>query len=794
MLLKNYITTALRNISKQKIYSFVNIIGLSIGIAVSIIITLYVLHELSFDKHHENSKDIYRIVRSKNNESGYICTPPPLSNTLKQNVPEVKAICRILPTPDLLVKFNDNKFVEKNIYWVDKSILDVFTISLKYGKKKMVFNNPQNIIISEKIAVKFFGTENPLGKTLTLHNKFEFIVSGVYNDFPAASHFKMDFIIPIESYFKISGNDESKWSSNYCYTYLKLHPNAKIDLIEDKLSQIEKEYWPGYSNDNPQRILFLQPITKIHLFSHRRQEINPNNSIKSVISISFIGLLILIIAIINYINLANAKSVERYKEVSLRKVFGGKRIQLLLQFLGESVLITLISTIVAFIIVQLVLPYFNQFMERQIHLGIFKSPVVIILSLFLSIIIGILAGILPARIISRTNPIATLKGAKVFNNNKSRFSAKNFIVIFQYTAAIILIVLTFISAEQLNFIRKKDVGYNKKDIVVIKNIGNDFRKNYELIKTELLKYSEIDNVSTSNYLPNNVQGFTRPEWFLDHSGESLPIFYNEIGYNFLELYDIEILNGRAFSEDFSNDQNGAFIVNEEAVKLAGWKQPIGEKVDHWSGEKGEIIGVMKNFNSQSLHSDIEPLYFFLNPKIYSTVSIKLNPRANTNEILKKIEDIYLKYSPNYPFDYDFFENIFEQSYKADIKQAKSFIYFSFLSLFLTSLGLWGLSTYIVNKRTKELAIRKVLGAPVNNLIFVISKAYIYCLAIAILLAFPTAYFLSHKFLQQYAYRINIKPLIFILSIVLILLVSIITIIWKSIKVIKKSPVDSLMCE
>ena len=794
-MLKNYFKIAWRNILKHKGYSFINIFGLTVGITVFIVIALYVQHELSFDRYHENADSIYRVVRGENNDSetGYALTSPPIGSALNEEIPEIAGSGRIIKSRNLLISFEEKHFVENQIYWADNEIFNIFTIPFVRGNKGEALKNPSNIVISKEISEKYFGKENPMGKVLTLQGGETYTVSGVFQNFPSNSHFKMDIIAPIKTYFQLTGNDETKWTSNYVYTYVLLNKNTNLDAIEQKLGAFENKHFSQYFEDGVPRTFYLQPIKEIHLYSHRRQEIEANNDFSGVLIFLSSGILILFIASINYINLTTAKSAERIKEVGMRKVLGAKRGQLLHQFLGESLLMVLIATILSFGLTLLLLPMFNVLMKTDLTLDLLHNPQIIFGLVLTILTIGLLSGILPSRMITKVRPIDILNKIGFSKNSLGGPDFRNVLVVFQFSISILLIILTIIVYNQLDFIQKKDMGYEKEHIVTIKSFDTPVARNIETIKSELEKNPNILSVSTSYSLPHNIDSSTVPEWFCFSADNCGSVYYNEADYDFVDLFDIDIVEGRNFSKAYPSDKNGAFLINEVLAKAGIWDQAIGQEIDHWNGAKGKIVGVFKNFHSQSLHSTIAPLYIYLNEKNFSYISIRTG-KENTASSIAFIEDVFKKFSPDYPLQYSFFNEEFDQTYKLEQRQGKIFSYFSLIAIVLSCLGLFGLATYVAEKRKKEIGIRKVNGATIMQVLTLLNKDFIRWVALAYIIAVPISWYVMHRWLENFAYKTNISWWIFVLAGALTLMIAFLTVSWQSYRAASANPVKSLRTE
>ncbi len=785
---KNYLTIALRNIKKYKAYSFINVSGLAVGLAAFILIGLYVQYELSFDQYHENADRIYRVVRER-----YTFTPAPLGATLKEKFPEVEAATRIIQSTKMLISREQDHFLEETFYWAGPETFQIFTIPFIMGDPEIALKNPNSIVLSQKTAKKYFGNEDPLGKILTVNDRTDYMVTGVFHEMPANSHFVMDIIVPYADYFQIEGGDITHWGGNFSYTYLLLQEGINTALVESKIqSIIAIPLMKRYGVKKPySQAFFLQPVTEIHLHSHRQQEISVNNDVKTIILFSSIAFLILFIACINYMNLANARSIRRGKEVGMRKVVGAQRKQLILQFLGESVTMAVLALVFSVLIVLLTLPAFNNLVERPLNFNPVTNPQLILGLAFIVFFVGLFAGSYPAISVSGFKPITVLSG--VFTRSSKGKSLRNILVLFQFSITIILFVCTLAIKEQLILVKNIDVGYSKEQIITMSIRDHAVHENIGVIKTELLQNSDITAVLTSARLPNDIETFMSRYLNANKPDERITIYYNTVDYNFIDLYDIQIVEGRNFSKDFVSDENGVFLVNEAAVKAAGWDSPVGRLFTPWNGRTGEIVGVMKDFHLHSLHSPIDPLYIYLNPRSFSNISIKIKPN-NIPATIDYLKGIMKKFSPHYPFEYSFFDEVFDRAYHTEQRMVHIFSSFAILAIFIACLGLFGLSSFAAEQRKKEIGIRKVLGASVSGIVALLSKEIIKWVLIANLIAWPIAFFGINKWLQSFAYKIDLTVWPFLFACMLALFIALVTVSFQAVKAAATNPMDSLKYE
>ena len=785
---RNYFLVALRNINRQKMYSALNIAGLAVGLAAFILIALYVQNELSFDRYHENSDRIYRLVRE-----GRTLTPPPLGQALADNFAEAEAVARFVQDKNTLVSRGDNHFLENEFYWVGPEIFKIFTIPFTHGNPDSALREPSSIVISQSTAKKYFGDENPLGKILNINDKMDYKVTGVFVDMPANSHFVMDIMVPFADYFRNGKADITKWTSNYVYTYFLLREGADPVALENDIHRIvEVPLFEKFGVSKPYPQMYHpQSILDIHLKSHNMQEISVNNDMKYIYLFSSIALLILFIACVNYVNLATARSIRRGKEVGMRKVVGASRMQLVQQFLGESFFIIMLALALGLLIVELVLPSFSNMVDRQLSMQAMTEPRFLLGLVLTVMVVSLFAGGYPALNISAFRPISALTGVLAKGVKGRRL--RNILVLFQFSITTILFICTLTINEQLDFVNKFDVGYDKNNIITLRIRDSNVSSNIEAIKSELLQDRDVDSVATSGRLPNNIDGFTSRALNPKLPDEETSIFYNTADYDFIDLYDIQIAQGRNFSREFASDEQGVFLVNEAAVRVGQWESPLEQTLTHWSGETGPVVGVMKDFHLHSLHSAIEPLYIFLAPDNFAYISIKVKS-DNLPATIEFIRGTMNKFSPNFPFEYSFFDEEFSKAYHPEQQMVNVFSSFSMLAIMVACLGLLGLSAFAAQQRTKEIGIRKVVGASVSRITILLSKEFVHWVVLANFIAWPIAYFAMDKWLQNFAVRIDQSFILFLSSALLAFVIAIITVSVLSAKAAAASPIKALRCD
>ena len=788
---KNYFKTAWRNLVKNRFYSAINISGLAIGLAVGIMLLLWVEDELSFDRFHSRADDIYRInshLGTGSSAQVWEGSPAPLAVFCKQSIPEVVNSVRILNREDqVLFTYRDKKFLEKKSAYIDPSFFSVFDFKLLKGNKAKPFKDNNSIILTSSVAKKYFGSEDAIGKVLIADGKNNFTVSGIVADFPENSSMQYDMLYPMSLFAKNFGGN-GPWKTidedlgDYFYQiYLQVQKGASAEAIGKKITKLYRDKRPdepGVKNDFFQ----LQSLKTKHLIAADGND----SAMRTVKIFLLVAVLILFIACINYVNLSTARSMVRSKEVSVRKIIGAARLQLFIQFIMESALLFLFASALAFALIYFLLPLYNNLTGKHLVFDLSNKAVWLVLT---GAIVGTLslAGIYPALLLSSFKPVQALRGKLSLGIGNSSF--RKILVITQFTFSVGLIIATIVISSQLKYIKEKDLGYNREYVFSFW-IRSELHDHLDAARDELLKQPGVLGVSTSNNDVIGVGGTTGDtDWEGKESGRTFLIHPNGIDKNFIPLLKMQMAAGNNFTG--SKSDSAHVILNETAVRQAGIKDPIGKTFTLWQ-TRGTIIGVVKDFNYVSLKYAIEPTVFYYGPEnwlMYIKTTGKDAPKA-----IAAAQKIWKTYVPDFPFEYSFLDDEFDKIYHAEQRTGVLFNVFSIVAIVISCLGLFGLSTYSAQVKTKEIGIRKVLGASVNSIANLLAKEFIVLVLFALLIATPIAWWLMNKWLQNYAYRINISWWIFLATALLAIVIALITVSFQAIKAALANPVKSLRTE
>lgn len=787
----NYIKTALRVIRRQKAYSFINISGLAIGLAVCMLIVLWVAEEWSFDRFHANASQIYRIYRDESatqTGSTSALTPPPMAAALKADFPDIIRATRFGYWRMPLVSYGEKRFNEENYRHADPDFFAMFSFPLLKGNPETVFADPYSVVLTEKTAEKYFGQEDPIGKTLTVNNTYEVLVTGVMEDVPSNTSLTFELLSPFELLLResIGEDNEDNWGFNSFSTYVMV-PKA---VSSEDLNQKLKGYLKKYQQEDTDE-LAVQPLPHIHLFSRLGHDIHGRGDIKYVWIFTALAVFVLLIAGVNFMNLSTARSANRAKEVGLRKVVGAGRSQLIRQFFGESVLMALFALVAALILLELLLPLFNTLSGKQLTSPWRNNPVLLLGFLGLALATGMVSGSYPALFLSSFQPIRILKGTmRVTGANPS---LRKSLVVFQFSLSVFLIIGTIVISRQLSYMRNLDLGFNREHIIHL-SIHGELPDKYDAIHDRFLQNPDVLHVTASMALPTNIQSSPgTPEWEGKDPEARMEIKADFVDYDYFETFDIALVEGRSFSREHATDMETAFIVNEEAVRRMGLEKPlVGKRFGFW-GIDGQIIGVMKDAHFQSLHHKIEPLVFKMFRPWLKRMYVKIRS-DNISGTIQSLEKTWNRMNLDYPFEYRFLDEDFHDLYQSEARLGDIFQSFAALAVFIACLGLFGLASFVAEQRTKEIGIRKVLGSSTVGIIALLNREFFRWILAANLIAWPVSYFVMQQWIQKFAYRSKITIGIFVLSALIGLAVAILTVSVQTLKAARANPVDSLKHE
>ncbi|MEO5890553.1 MAG: ABC transporter permease [Ferruginibacter sp.] len=798
-MLKNYFKIAFRNLSRHKVYAGINIFGLAFGLAAFWIIALYIADEVSYDRYNTNASRICRVVqhaRWGENDMYEAPTSAPFAGALKAEFPEIQEATRIIAEGGGTISYNDKKFMAGDIFFADNNIFQVFTFPFLYGDPATALSAPQAIVISETLAKKLFGeAEKALNQTVYFENNFPNKVTGIFKEVPQNSH------LHFSALRSLPGDFTGGWQNFNLYTYLLLKKGTSFKSLETKL--------PKFAANTIQKIMKvddykmeLQPLTSIHLYSNLQFEIGPNSSIARVYMFTGIALLILIIAIINYINLSTARSTSRLREVGVRKVVGSGKRQLSVLFVTESVLVTFIAACIGILIMQLALPLFNQLTEK--HLSVWRFGIVstLLFLILFSLLTGIISGIYPSLFLSRFKTIPALKGQ--MGSLSSNIVFRKSLVVFQFVITVVMISGSIVIYRQLQFASHKDLGFNKDQVLTFHINENEVRNQSAALKTQLLLNPSIQAVAIAgNPIGNNdIGGLGYKFQTKDGSFSTNTTMAQElmIDADYVPAMEIKMLTGRNFSNAIQSDKYGAALINETLMKKLGWTDPVGKKMQFDIDDKGTtgertIIGVVNDFHTYSLQHKVEPMVMVMPPapSMGDNLYVKI-ARGKINEGLAYIDKTYRHFDNSSPFDYYFLNANFAKQYKAEEKQGQIALVFTLLAVLIACLGLFGLTTFTAEQRRKEIGIRKVLGASVASIVQMLSAEFLKLVLIAAFIALPVAWFAMNKWLQDFAYHVNIGWWMLTISGVIALLVALFTISFQAVKAAIANPVKSLRTE
>lgn len=795
-MLKNYLLLAIKNLRKQQLFSLINILGLTVGITCCLMIFLYIKHEFSYDDFHKNGKDIYRVVRVSDlngdgNRQDIAWLSGPYSRALLNDYPgEIKKAVRVMPDNDLF-SYNNVSFNEKKVYITDSNFFQFFDFPLLKGDPALVLKDPGSIVLTAAAAKKYFGNENPLGKVVEMNKRLLLKVTGIAKDLPSNSHLKFDMIVPMSN-FKYYDSIQG-FPNNGMYTYVQLNPHADPKQLVSRLPQFMNKYLGRYYAQNGFKIdLSLEPLREIYFKELRFDNVQHGNK-KVVYIFMSIGILILIIACINFMNLATARATDRSKEVGLRKVLGAVKKQLLAQFIVDSFLYATVSAVLALILLQLLMPVYTNLLGHKLS-SFWMDPVVYIFILSAIIVIGFLAGIYPALVLSSFSPIDSLKG-KIRVGKSGAFFRKTLVVL-QFSISVLLIIGITVITSQLNYVRNKDLGFNKEQSLLVRIDNNAIYNAKTAFKTILQNSQAVTAVSLMSGEPG---GFRDRHGFEAEAkpGEKLLFDTEFADFEFVKSLGLKIVAGRDFSPQFPTDSLEAVLINRAAATNLGYlpEQAIGKWIKNITRDsvRRKIVGVIENFHFASLKEQIEPMVISTGQD-WRVALIRLKPGNNLRATIQNIGKTYSIAAPGYPFEYDFLDEEFNEHYKDDIKQGLILSVFSAIAIFIACLGLFGLATYTAVKRTKEIGVRKVLGSSIQNIVLLLSKDLLKPVLLGTIIAVPIGYFLMDNWLHGFVYRISIQWWMFVTAAAIAVTIALVTVSFQAVKAAIAKPVKSLRTE
>lgn len=789
----SYLKVAFRKLLRHKVYFAINIACLAVGIAACLLLFLWVQDEWNYDRYHEHSDRIYRVISQEEVEGKRersALTPLPLAPALLNEFPWIQKAIRFgrLKTS---IGYREKLF-EETVYTADPGVLDMFTFSLVQGDPKSAFSRPGTILISEQMKEKYFGEENPIGKTLTLAEKYDYIITGIFKNIPQNSHFRFDFLLPQVKYRADYANN---WGVANYHTYILTADNSteSLEAFYKKLPQFVEKYRSKGIADMYKIKYLLQPLTDIHLTAGIRGDFEPGEDMQTVYILASVALFLLLIACLNYINLATARFATRARESGLRKVLGATQSQLIGQSLGESFLTALTALPVAILSAELFLPLFNALSGKTLAFHYFNNPLLLTAIVSIILFVGFISGIVPVLFISNFRSTAaltvTVKAGSVVS------TLRRILVVFQFAMSIIFIVCTLVASNQLRYTKTKDLGLNRKNVINVHfGLNKEAQLKYETLKYEFSKHPDVKTVSASGFMPGKATW--NNNYWIDGMAETQ---YRIIGcipvdYDFIYAFDIPLVEGRWFSEDFSTDTESAFIINEAARKEFGWQSAVDKNIKisvDW--RSGKIIGVVKDFHYNSLHGKIEPLVLYIEPESFRCISVRVSTQ-NIQQTLDFLKRAWEKAIYAQPFVYSFLDEDYERLYKPETKMLKVLLVVSLLELFIASLGLLGLAAFTTEQRTREIGIRKVLGASVPGIIGLLAKDFTRWVLVANVIAWPIAWYAMHRWLENFAFRIVISPWLFLAAGLSSLVVALLTVGYNVSRAAAADPVKTLKHE
>lgn len=806
-MIKNFFKVAFRNLMRKKFYTIINILGLAIGLACTILIALFIENELSYDKCHAKSERIYRLESHftiQESDDFFAVTAFPLARALKLEFPhDVEEFCRFTFMDNNLFQYNDKKLFEDNVYFADSTIFSIFTHKFIAGSPKDALNDPNEMVLTESFARKLFGEENPIGKVIDTGWGFGFTITGVIEDVPYNAHLRFEAVGSMKTLEQFMGTErynsldsQEFWNVGF-YSYILMKETGKIQNITDGYPAFNEKYIaPVGQIINGKFKYMITPLTKIHLSSRLRGDF-PTGNMAYIYTFGLVALFLLLIGCINYMNMATAKSTNRAMEVGIRKVVGAQRKNLRLQFILESLLMAFLALLIALIAVEIFLPAFNELADRHLSFSIWQNFHFFLLIVGITILVGFVSGSYPAFYLSSFIPVNVLKGKR----GRNKGTLRKVLVLLQFTISIIMIIGTFTVMQQLKFLENKDLGFDKENVVVLTIRDTSGVKNLRAFEDELLKNPRILETSTASSIPGEGYGIIVQRYeTADGSMKEKAMNFVFIEQNYIDMMGMKIIKGRNFDPDLTTDWEESVIINEATAEVLGWgADPIGKKLDFGAGLDGDasrhtkVIGVVKDFHYNSLHNKIDPLIILLSDQPNRHIYLRIR-QENTTQTLAYIEEKWHEFCPTFPFDYKFLDDSLNRQYVAEQKIGKVFSYFSIMCIFIACLGLFGLASYTAEQRTKEIAIRKVMGATPGKIVYLLSREFSLWVFLANILAWPIAYIALKKWLENFAYSVNQTLFTYILAGITAFVIALITVSFRAVRAAIANPATALKYE
>lgn len=796
---KNYLIIALRNMRKNKGFSLINIAGLAIGLAVFALISLYIQFELSYDRFHKNIDRMYRVEQILDHgtyKEATVGCPTPLSKVLISDFPEIEEVTRMIIGGSGLFRTDQERTLRvEDVFFVDNSFFKIFSFSLLRGNQDKALTDPYSTVITEKLAQNLFGEEDPLGKTIQADWGFDLKVSGVVSEVPENSHFEFEMLVSAPTLAAVNGEATfTRWYDNWVPVYILLGPNESSEALNKKIQFMLKKYQGERSRNE----LYMRPVSEIHLYSDVSMEIGMNGNIKNVYIFSAVALFVLIIACINFMNLTTARSTDRAREVGLRKVTGAHKSSLIKQFIGESIVIALISMIISLVLLRIFLPEFNRIVNRDLEINLIGNWLFFVGLAAVTFLVGGLSGVYPSLVLSSFQPSRVLKG-RIPSGARNSLLNKSLVVL-QFFVSVALIIGTVVILRQVNYLLHKDLGYDSEQALAVP-IGRATHSKVDAFRNEILRNPNVVNAGTSDYMPYSSTNWTSVTWEGATDEELMKVNVNYVDENLIPTYGMTVIKGKGFSKDMRISEENEVILNEAAARRIGWEEPIGKRVlynvDYRSRTVGGaiVVGIVKDYHFLSLHNTITPLMMRLIPKegYGNNMSVKIASR-NIPDTIDFMRSKFSEIFPEQVFEFRFLDEDFHQMYLEEQKAGKVIFYLALLAIFIACLGLFGLASYSTKQRTKEIGIRKVIGASVTDITLLLTREFVWLMILANLLAWPVAYYVMNHWLQNFPYRIQMHLWIFIASGTAALLLALSTVCFQSIKAALANPADSLRYE